>query len=100
MLDYIHGMGFDALLISPVIENSKDGYHGYWAQDFNTLNSNFGTDADLYSLVKAAHDMDFLVMVDVNVNHVAPVGEDYSTITPFNHEKYYHKKCEITNKST
>lgn len=34
-------------------------------------------------------------MVDVVANHVAPVGEDYSSISPFNSPDHYHDKCDI-----
>jgi len=30
-LKYIADMNFDAILISPVVENVDKGYHGYWA---------------------------------------------------------------------
>jgi len=55
-LDYIAGMGFDAISISPVIDNGPKGYHGMFPKDWTKLNANFGTDEDLNSLVKAAHD--------------------------------------------
>lgn len=42
-LDYIAGMGFDAIWISPVVDNSADGYHGYWARNWNAINSYFGS---------------------------------------------------------
>jgi len=45
-LDYIQGMGFDAIWISPVIKNTPGGYHGYWAEDLYTINSFFGTSDD------------------------------------------------------
>ena len=32
-LDYIQGMGFDAIWISPIVENTDGGYHGYWAKN-------------------------------------------------------------------
>lgn len=60
-LDYIQGMGFDAVWISPITAqlqgNTPDGYafHGYWQQDLYELNSNFGTAADLKSLSAALH---------------------------------------------
>ena len=28
-LDYIKGMGFDAIWISPIVENTEGSYHGY-----------------------------------------------------------------------
>jgi alpha-amylase len=31
------------------------GYHGYWAEDLYAINSNYGTAADLKSLVSTAH---------------------------------------------
>lgn len=43
-LDYIKGMGFDAIWISPVVDNLGDGYHGYWAKNWDGINSHFGTE--------------------------------------------------------
>ena len=83
-LSYIYGMGFDAIWISPVVDNYPQGYHGYWAQNWNAINSNFGTAAELKALVDAAHAMGIWVMVDVVANHVAPIGTNYSQITPYN----------------
>ena len=37
-LDYIKGMGFDAIWISPIPVNTDGGYHGYWAQDIYQVN--------------------------------------------------------------
>jgi len=36
-LDYIQGMGFDAIWISPVVANFPNSYHGYGAQDLYTV---------------------------------------------------------------
>lgn len=77
-LDYISGMGFDAIWISPVVENYDKGYHGYWATNWEKINSHFGTEDELKSLVQAAHDKGIWVMVDVVANHVGPVGDDFS----------------------
>jgi alpha-amylase len=89
-LDYIQGMGFDAIWISPIIVNTPNGYHGYWAQDFNSINPNFGTQQDLKNLVSACHSRGIWVMLDVVANHVGPVGHDYSSINPFNSASHYH----------
>lgn len=43
-LDYIQGMGFDAIWISPIVANRDGGYHGYWATDIDGLNDNFGSE--------------------------------------------------------
>lgn len=71
-LDYIKGMGFDTVWISPIVQNINttknklgEAYHGYWTQDINALNSHFGTEADLKSLVSTAHSKNMYIMVDV-----------------------------------
>jgi alpha-amylase len=61
-----------------------NGYHGYWARDWEGINSHFGTASDLKALVSAAHAKGIWVMVDVVANHVAPVGTNYSSINPLN----------------
>ncbi|RYC61626.1 hypothetical protein CHU98_g4586 [Xylaria longipes] len=65
-LDYISGMGFDAIWITPVVTNSDGGYHGYWAQDLYGINSNYGTADDLKSLVNAAHDKTSIEMCRIS----------------------------------
>ena len=92
-LDYIQGMGFDAIWITPVVDNLDKGYHGYWARDWNKVNDRFGSEDDLKSLVDACHKRDIYVMVDVVANHVAPIGEDFGQISPFNSADHYHPTC-------
>ena len=96
-LDYIKNMGFDAIWISPIVTNLAGGYHGYWATDLYTVNSNFGSAQDLKNLIEAAHQKDIWMMLDVVGNHVGPVNMDFSQITPFNDPSHYHTSCEITN---
>ncbi|CAK5267778.1 unnamed protein product [Mycena citricolor] len=109
-LDYIQGMGFDALWISPVVENMDgtaygDGYHGYWTQDLNTISPHFGTSDDLHSLINAVHARGMYIMFDVVVNHFASVPTnttpgftfDYSKLAPFNNQAQYHPLCFISD---
>lgn len=35
--------------------DSPNGYHGYWAEDLYSVNSNYGSAQDLKDLVNAAH---------------------------------------------
>jgi len=96
-LDYIQGMGFDAIWISPVVANTPDGYHGYWIKDLYGINENFGTAEEFKELVRICHERDIWVMVDVVANHVGYVDNfDYSGIVPFNDPKYYnpYKSCD------
>ncbi|KAL1841488.1 hypothetical protein VTJ49DRAFT_6979 [Mycothermus thermophilus] len=84
-LDYIQGMGFTSVWISPVVKqidgNSKDGssYHGYWAEDIWSLNSAFGTEQDLKDLSEALHSRGMYLMLDIVTNHMAYMGcRDYA----------------------
>ena len=95
-LDYIKGMGFDAIWISPIIENREDSYHGYHLTNLYNLNYHFGSEDDFRALVSACHANDIWVMVDVVANHVAP-DYDIGRITPFNSWDHYHDNCEINN---
>lgn len=96
-LDYIQGMGFDAIWISPVQKNSKEGYHGYWATDFKGLNEHFGEERDLVSMIGAAHERGMYVMIDVVANHVGYLdgATDFSGMSPFSEDEHYHEDCEI-----
>ncbi|OJJ01945.1 hypothetical protein ASPVEDRAFT_129925 [Aspergillus versicolor CBS 583.65] len=93
-LDYIQGMGFDAIWITPVVANAPGGYHGYWAQDLYSINENYGTADDLKSLVNAAHDKGIYVMADVVANHMgSPISDNKPE--PLNQESSYHASCTI-----
>ena len=83
-LQYIKDLGFDAIWISPVVDNSENGFHGYWAANWEKINYHFGDEAALKRLVSTAHSMGIWVMVDVVGNHVAPIGLDFTQITPYN----------------
>ena len=96
-LDYIKGMGFDAIWISPIVENYEGSYHGYHLTNLYNLNQHFGTEDDFKALISACHEKDIWVMVDVVGNHVGPVGTDYSQITPFNSADHYHDYCDIVD---
>ena len=76
------------------------GYHGYWTSNFEKLNPNFGTEADLRSLIKTAHSKGMLVMVDVVANHMGPQYNpdgktNFDLYYPFNKKEYYHKDCTV-----
>lgn len=96
-LDYIKDAGFDAIWISPMVENTPGGYHGYWLKNLFTVNSYFGTAQDLKSLISTAHSKGIWVMLDVVGNHVGDVDMAFDQITPFNSSSHYHSKCQITD---
>ncbi|KAI3318385.1 glycoside hydrolase family 13 protein [Xylariaceae sp. AK1471] len=104
-LDYIKNMGFTAIWISPIVKNLDTqtaygyAYHGYWAQDIYSLNSHFGTAADLKQLSTELHNRGMYLMVDVVTNHYGaamnPNNLDYSQFNPFNTADKFHSYCPI-----
>lgn len=96
-LDYIKGMGFDAIWISPIPENYGNDYHGYAALDWYKVNPYFGDKESLKSMINAAHSKGIWVMLDVVANHAAYIDTDYHLVTPFNDSSHYHTKCQINN---
>ncbi|KAA6396158.1 MAG: Alpha-amylase [Streblomastix strix] len=97
-LDYIQGLGMNAIWISPILKNRENIYHGYETLDFYQINSNFGSEQDLIELIKELHKREMWIMVDVVFNHVAMTN--YSQINPFNKEEYYHQPpCKIVDYS-
>ncbi len=70
-MDYIKALGATAIWITPIPLNvgGDSAYHGYGAQDFNTLAPHLGTMTDLSNMVSAAHSRGIKVMLDVVCNH-------------------------------
>ncbi|KAI5457046.1 alpha-amylase [Mariannaea sp. PMI_226] len=106
-LDYIQGMGFTAIWISPVVANIEvpgnqgigQAYHGYWAQKIWSINSHFGAADDLKRLSDALHDRGMYLMVDVVANHMGYQGcgncVNYSIYDAFPNSSYFHDFCLI-----
>ncbi|MEZ4239221.1 MAG: alpha-amylase family glycosyl hydrolase [Myxococcota bacterium] len=74
-VDYLEALGVTTIWISPVVDNVEEdagvaGYHGYWTQDFASVNPHFGDLAKLRELVNVMHQHDIKVVVDIVVNHV------------------------------
>lgn len=45
------------------------GFHGYWAEDFLSIDPHFGTLDDLRSLIDTAHASNIKIIQDIVVNH-------------------------------
>ena len=89
-LDYIQGMGFDAVWISPVVANTPRGYHGYWAQDLYSINPNYGTADELRALSDALHARGMYLMIDIVGNHMGGDISGISQLAPFNRAEQFH----------
>ena len=96
-LDYIRDMGFNAIWISPIVENTEGAYHGYHMKNIYNINPHFGTEQDFKDLVAECHKKDIWVMVDIVANHVGLVGTNYGQVYPFNNPAHYHDYCVISS---
>ena len=81
-IDYIKGLGTTAIWLTPSFKNkavqpedNSAGYHGYWITDFTQIDPHLGTNADLRTLVNAAHTRGIKVYFDIITNHTADVIE-------------------------
>ena len=81
-LDYLQQLGVNALWISAPFEQIHGwvgggtkgdfphyAYHGYYTQDWTTLDANMGNEADLRALVDGAHRRGIRILFDVVMNH-------------------------------
>jgi len=93
-LDYIESLGATAIWLTPVMENGKDGYHGYWINDFYKVDPHLGTMDDLKLLVEEAHKRDIKVILDYVVNHV---GYDSPWLNDENYKDWFNENKEIFN---
>jgi len=90
-LDYLRGLGVNALWLSPVFKNrleQNDTYHGYGIQDFLQVDPRFGSKEDLRDLVREAHGRDMVVILDIILNHT---GDNWAY--PGDHPYYYWKEA-------
>lgn len=71
-LDYITGMGFTQLWLTPVLENDQPehSYHGYATTDFYRVDPRFGTNADVRRLADAARARGAGLIMDMIPNHI------------------------------
>jgi glycosidase len=81
-LDYIAGLGATTIWLGPIFKNrpvqggkgqESAGYHGYWITDFTQVDPHFGTNAELKTLVDAAHARGMKLYLDIVTNHTADV---------------------------
>ncbi|MBN2412747.1 hypothetical protein JXQ31_13750 [candidate division KSB1 bacterium] len=77
-LGYLDSLGVTTLWLSPVFNNSENGfvgwwsYHGYSPVDFFSVDEHFGSLATLKRLVDLAHQRGIKIILDMILNHVAP----------------------------
>lgn len=82
---YFSDLGITAIWMTPFVEQNHGivdegtgptyGFHGYWAQDWTSMDPNFGTEEELASFIEAAHSKGIRVIMDVVINHTGPATE-------------------------
>lgn len=82
---YFNKLGTNAIWLTPIVEQNHGsvdegdgptyGYHGYWAQDWTSIDPNFGNKEDMHELVKTAHENGIRILLDVVINHTGPVTD-------------------------
>jgi len=93
-LDYIHDMGFTAIRLTPIFDNDKNGYHGFWVKDFYKVDEHFGTLKSFQTLVKEAHKRKMKVVIDFVTNNVAA---DHPWLSDSSKKDWFHQKQELTS---
>ncbi len=69
-LDHIAGLGVDVLWLCPVYASPQDD-NGYDISDYQAIDPIFGTLEDLDELIRAVHDRDMKLIMDLAVNHTS-----------------------------
>ena len=67
-LDYIAGLGVDAIWISPFFKSPQKDF-GYDVSDYCDINPEYGTLADFDTLIETAHELGLKVMIDIVPAH-------------------------------
>lgn len=70
-LDSLKELGYTTISLSPIMKNAKDGYHGYWIEDFYEIDEQFGSMEDLEELINEAHERDMKVILELVTNYVS-----------------------------
>ena len=66
-LDYIQGLGFNAVMLSPIFASAN--YHGYHTLNFDEVDPHLGTWEDSQRLLDTAHAKEMKVICDFVPNH-------------------------------
>ena len=66
-LDYLDSIGATALWLSPIHEAMS--YHGYNVNDYTSVSSKLGTEADLQDLISKAKSKNIAIYLDFVLNH-------------------------------
>ena len=86
-LDYLKELGVDALWLSPIYDSPNDD-NGYDIRDYYKIMQEFGTMEDFDELLKAVHDRDMRLIMDLVVNHTSDEHEWFQQALADENSKY------------
>ena len=62
-------LGITGIWLMPVMQSPS--YHGYDVNDYRTIESDYGTNADFQTFIQAAHKRGIKVIIDLVMNHTS-----------------------------
>jgi len=85
-LDYIKHLGATTILLTPL--QPSPYYHNYFATKFKAIDPAYGTMADYFAFIRAAHTLGLKVYLDQEFQYVAEGNPWWSTAICKPHAKY------------
>lgn len=67
-LDYLQELGVTSILLTPLYESGF--YHNYFADNFETIDPEYGTKDDYFRLVEALHQRGMKLYMDIELHYV------------------------------
>ncbi|MEM7552103.1 MAG: alpha-amylase family glycosyl hydrolase [Bacteroidota bacterium] len=67
-LDYLKELGVTSILMTPLYKSIY--YHNYFADDFNTIDPEYGTLEDYFTMVRTIHDKGMKYYMDMEIHYV------------------------------
>lgn len=87
-LDYIEGMGFNLIYLSPISFSTSS--HHYDVEDQTVIDPWIGTWEDFAELCYKAHERDILIVVDLVFNHMGANSKFFKEALQDRNSKYYN----------
>ena len=88
-LDYIRGLGVDALYLTPVFTSPSN--HKYDTVDYFEVDPQFGTNEDLRKLVTELHARGMRIVLDAVFNHVSEHNEKFLDVVKNGKNSRYYR---------
>lgn len=93
-LDYLNEMGFTAIRLTSIFDNTAGGYHGYWVNDFYKPDEHFGSMKTFKKLVQEAHKREMKVVIDFVSNNVSL---EHPWLMDSSKKNWFHEKQETSD---